>query len=82
MNVYAYGIKPLYGGPDGKHFQQFDDGIIATWKPYTFLHYCVDDKLIYREEEKQTGDMPEVNWVKSRFKVTLRGPRDYTIESQ
>jgi hypothetical protein len=81
VNVYAYGIKPLYGGPDGKRFQQFDDGIIATWKPYAFLHYWIDDKLQYHEEEKLTGEEPKLSWTRSKFHVELRGPSDYTISS-
>lgn len=77
--VYAYGVKPLYGGPNGEHFQQMDVGTIMLWKPYAFLHYWIDQELQYHEEEKQDAEMPQMGWINGQFKVDLRGPRDYTI---
>jgi hypothetical protein len=81
MNVYAYGIKPLYGGPDGSHFKECGNGYIALWKPHAFLHYWIDDQLKYGEEEKPTGDEPQLGWIRGKFHVELRGPRDCTISS-
>lgn len=80
MRVYAYGVKPLYGGPDGEHFQELPDGLIVLWQPYAFLHYWIDDSLAYHECSTDSSAMLEIQWVNdSRRKVELRGPNDYTV---
>lgn len=80
--VYAYGVKPLYGGPNGEHFLELPDGKILLWKPHAFLHYWIDEGLNYHECVKETGEMPGCLWVtQSKFKVELHGPNNYTVKS-
>jgi hypothetical protein len=80
--VYAYGVKPLYGGPNGEHFQELPDGKILLWKPHAFLHYWIDEGLNYHECVNEIGEMPGCLWVtRGKFKVELYGPNNYTVKS-
>ena len=80
--IYAYGVQPLYGSPNEKHFYELFDGTILLWKPHSFLHYWIDDRLVYHDCIKETGDIPQCLWVThSKFKVELHGPNNYTIKS-
>lgn len=78
--VYAYGVKPIYGGPGGKHFQELESGEALIWEAHAFLHYWIDERLNYHECVKETGKIPECLWVTGKFKVELNGPNNYTIK--
>lgn len=83
LSVYAYGIQPIYGGPQGRHYQWRDDGGIILWEPYAYHHYWIDENLQYGERTRDTSAMPQCLLVTSTtFEVELRGPRDYIIKSK
>lgn len=80
MKVYAYGIKPLYGGPDGTRFNQISTGEIITWKPFSFLHYWIDSELAYKEELRADGKFPDLTFCSGKgVKVELNGPQDFRM---
>jgi len=80
LNVYAYGVKALYGSKDGKHFEELFDGSILIFNAYSYIHYWIDDKLQYHECIKDFGDIPDCGWIQNNhLKVELFEPRDYKI---
>lgn len=79
LAVYAYGVAP------SRDMAHMDTAGVFTPLPTLtgFLHYWIDANLEYHERASDSAQLPDLNFISNTaLQVTLRGPRDFTIQSK